>query len=80
MNWTDTLDARHAGARQGFLAADLPLEDQDLQYGGPRTLNVEAAKELDDMSKAELLDEAARLSIDVPASMTKADLLELLKG
>lgn len=41
MNWIRTLEARHAGAREGFLAADLPLEDQDVNAGGVRVEPVE---------------------------------------
>lgn len=35
-DWTDTLAARLAGEREGFLASDLPLEEQDESQGGPR--------------------------------------------
>jgi len=34
-DWIDTLTGRQAGYVDGFLAADIPLEDQDLEHGGP---------------------------------------------
>lgn len=34
-DWTDTLAARQSGYCEGFLASDIPLEDQDLERGGP---------------------------------------------
>lgn len=34
-DWADTLAARQSGYCEGFLAADIPLEDQDLAEGGP---------------------------------------------
>lgn len=82
MNWINTLDARQAGARSGFLAADLPLEDQDLELGGARVEEepAPADDELDAMTKAELMHEAEARGVEYPASVTKAELLELLKG
>jgi hypothetical protein len=35
-DWTHTLDARQRGFLPGFLATDLPLEEQDEALGGPR--------------------------------------------
>jgi len=33
-DWTDTLDLRQSGHAAGFLAANIPLEDQDEALGG----------------------------------------------
>lgn len=44
MNWIDTLKARQAGARSGFLAADMPLEDQDPDAGGARVEDTDKPK------------------------------------
>lgn len=83
-DWTATLEQRQQGTRSGFLANDVPLEDQDTELGGvnvPANEGVAApASELEAMTKAELLNEAAVLGVEVPATATKAEVLELLKG
>jgi hypothetical protein len=39
-----------------------------------------AAADISDMTKAELLDEAARREVDVASSWTKAEIIEALEG
>ena len=34
-DWVDTLSARQSGYMEGFLSADIPLEKQDTDLGGP---------------------------------------------
>lgn len=87
-DWTDTLAARQAGAQAGFLAHDLPLEEQDVKLGGARVVDPDGARvadpveddALDAMTKAELVEEAGRRGVDVPANATKAELVDLLRG
>jgi hypothetical protein len=85
-DWTDTLNLRQAGKLEGFLAVDIPLEDQAEQgttSEGPINVERTATDEdaLDAMTKAELLEEAANRGIvieDVKA--TKADILDALRA
>jgi hypothetical protein len=79
-DWINTLAARQYGTQPGFLANDIPLEEQDLVFGGP--LAPQPAVEddaLDAMTKAELVDEAAKRGVDVPANATKSDIVDLLR-
>lgn len=72
-DWTDTLDARQAGALPGFLATDLPLEEQDEALGGARAPSViaegEAKAKADKAAKA---DEAAKAKADKAAEADTA--------
>jgi len=65
-DWTDTLAARQAGAVPGFLAVDLPLEEQDEALGGPR---VETAAEAETAAvEAEARRATKAKNVDQPQS------------
>lgn len=79
-DWTHTLDLRQGGFRSGFLANNIPLEDQDLAEGGALVDQADAVPDLEDMTKAQLLAEAQRLDVTTVAGATKADIVAAIRG
>jgi hypothetical protein len=80
-DWTDTLAARQAGTLPGFLATDLPLEEQDEALGGPRA-ELPAAEDdaLEAMTKDELLAAAKHQGVTVDRAATKAEIIDALRS